>query len=60
MLGLAYDFLLRPLLPWVLSACGVQGLPIMPALDMGTLITLLGGMLGLGGMRTFEKVRGLK
>jgi hypothetical protein len=31
----------------------------MEALDVGTLLTLLFGMLGLGGMRTFEKMNGV-
>jgi hypothetical protein len=31
----------------------------MEALDMGTLLTLLLGMLGLGGMRTVEKINGV-
>ena len=28
------------------------------AIDTGELMVLLGGLLGLGGMRTFESVRG--
>jgi hypothetical protein len=31
--------------------------PAMPALDSGELTTILLGMLGLGAMRTFEKVK---
>jgi hypothetical protein len=31
----------------------------MEALDVGTLLTLLFGMLGLGGMRTVEKMNGV-
>ena len=31
----------------------------MPAPDTGTLITVLMGMLGLGGMRSFEKLKGI-
>jgi len=52
--GLAYTFLLQPLLSWLSS---INGWAIPPALDMGDLLTLLGGMLGLGGLRTFEKVQ---
>lgn len=55
--GLFYDFLFRPLLPWILKVSGVEGVPDLPPLDMGTLMGLLGGMLGLGTMRSFEKVR---
>jgi len=33
--------------------------PPMPAFDMDSLMTVLLGMLGLGGMRSFEKFKGL-
>ena len=41
--------------------CGVAGLelPDLPEFDMGTLLTVLGGMLGIGGLRTYEKQKGL-
>lgn len=54
--GLAYTFLLQPLLSW---AAGLYGHPAPPSLDMGDLLTLLGGMLGLGGLRTAEKIKGV-
>jgi hypothetical protein len=34
-------------------------LPALPEFDMGSLMTVLMGMLGLGGLRTFEKSKGL-
>lgn len=49
--GLAYQFLVYPIL--------VAYVPSIAQLDMGTLITLLAGMLGLGGLRTFEKTQGV-
>lgn len=53
--ALAYTYLLRPILnPWITRWTGVA----MEALDMGELLTLLGGMLGLGGLRTVEKLKG--
>tara|TARA_R110000822_G_scaffold182404_3_gene321987 strand:- start:936 stop:1349 length:414 start_codon:yes stop_codon:yes gene_type:complete len=52
--GLAYSFLLQPLLAWVSS---IFTTPVPPVLDLGALITLLGGMLGLSINRTFEKVK---
>jgi hypothetical protein len=55
-IGLLYTFLLRPLLGW---ASGIWMIDAPPALDMGDLFTLLAGMLGLGGMRTFEKFHGV-
>lgn len=48
--ALAYNFILRDLLVWWV---GVESAP--PALQMEHLMTVLIGMLGLGGMRTFEK-----
>jgi hypothetical protein len=31
----------------------------MPAMDLNTLMTLLFGLLGLGGYRTIEKLKGI-
>jgi hypothetical protein len=56
--GLAYTFILRPLVPWVLRVCGVEGVPDLPPIDTAELFVLLGGMLGLGGLRTKEKLAG--
>lgn len=47
--GLAYQFLVYPIL--------VAYQPKIAQLDMGTLLTLLMGMLGLGAMRTAEKFK---
>ena len=35
------------------------GKEVVLAFDMQTLMTVLMGLLGLGGMRTFEKVQGV-
>lgn len=54
--GLAYSLVLQPVLsPLCLRVFG-SGLE---AVDMGELMTLLVGMLGIGGLRTFEKIRGV-
>jgi hypothetical protein len=55
--GLVYQFLLQPLLPWVVTVAGGH-VPPLPAIDNETLMVLLTGMLGLGGLRTFERVKG--
>jgi len=55
-LGLACQFLVAPFVTWGSSVFGKT--LVFPTLDMGTLLTLLLGMLGLGGMRTYEKVQG--
>lgn len=57
--GLFYQFLVMPLLPWALEAFGVK-VAALPAIDNETLMVLLTGMLGLGGLRTYEKVKGAK
>jgi hypothetical protein len=55
--GLAYQFLLQPILPWAVAVAGVT-VPPLPPIDSATLMTLLMGMLGLGGLRTYERVQG--
>lgn len=55
--GLAYTFVLRPLLPWIVSVAGGE-VPPLPAIESTELYTLLFGLLGLGGMRTFERIKG--
>ncbi len=55
--GLGYTFLLQPLLPWMVSLTGAN-VPPLPALDSDVLMTLLLGMLGLGSLRTVERVKG--
>ncbi len=55
--GLGYDFILRPLLEWACNAFWHVAVP--PELDMGTLLPLLGGLLGLGTMRTAERISGV-
>lgn len=54
--GLAIQFIVNPIFTWIaaLAKHPVQ----FPMLDLGTLMTLLFGMLGLGAMRTYEKTNG--
>lgn len=56
-IGLGMQFLVSPLIQWGGAAFGKT--IVLPPLDMGTLLTLLGGMLGLSGMRTVEKLSGV-
>ena len=55
----AYTFVVQPFLLFMLTAAQV---PIntaqLPVLDMGELGVVLFGMLGLGAMRSYEKVKG--
>ena len=57
-IAFAYHFVLQPILVFVLTASGVD-LPDLPEFDMSTLLTVLGGMLGIGGLRSYEKAKGL-
>jgi len=55
--GFAIQFIVGPLCEWGSAAAGH---PVkFPPLDLGTMMPLLLGMLGLGGMRTVEKVQGV-
>ena len=58
--GLAffYHFVGQPLAIFILTISGVE-IPALPEFEMGTLLTVLGGMLGIGGLRTYEKQKGL-
>jgi hypothetical protein len=53
----AYHFVLQPLLVFVLVSSG-HPVPELPKFEMDALMTVLFGMLGLGGLRTFEKFKG--
>ncbi len=50
--GLLYQFLGQPLGAWL---SGVWKFAAPPAIDTGSLLTLLFGMLGLGALRTIDK-----
>lgn len=56
-LGLAYEFLIQPIISGLL---GIFGLPPFPAVNTEALNTLLMGLLGLGGFRTFERIKGVE
>jgi len=46
----------QPLFAWFAAA---KGWPLPPAVDNDLLLTVLGGMLGLGALRTVEKAKGV-
>ena len=56
--ALAYHFVVAPLILFGAGWAGAE-IPDLPQFDMDSLMTVLLGMLGLGGMRTFEKAKGL-
>jgi hypothetical protein len=55
--AMLYHFLLQPIIVFTLSASGITF--DLPEFDMGSLMTILMGLLGLGGLRSFEKHKGL-
>lgn len=55
--GLAYQFLLRPILTFILMVAETK-VQTLPTLELDTLMTLLFGLLGLGTLRTVEKLKG--
>jgi hypothetical protein len=56
--ALAWHFVLYPVVSFLVILSG-EVLPPLPVFDMDSLMTILLGMLGLGGLRTFEKFKGV-
>jgi len=56
-LGMAMQFIVSPFVTWGAALAGKS--LSLPALDTTTLLTLLFGMLGLGTLRTAEKMKGV-
>lgn len=55
--GFAVQFVVGPLAEWVAA---LYGHPVhFPQMDVGTMMPLLFGMLGLGAYRTAEKIQGV-
>ena len=54
-LALCWTYILQPIAQFVLAQTG--NLIDLPALDMSTMMPVLLGMLGLGGLRSFEKFK---
>jgi len=55
--GFGVQFVIGPLAEW---GSALYGHPVkFPQMDTGTMMPLLLGMLGLGGMRTAEKIQGV-
>tara|TARA_Y100001970_G_C14254535_1_gene874231 strand:+ start:4524 stop:4913 length:390 start_codon:yes stop_codon:yes gene_type:complete len=55
--AMAYHFIIQPIAVFSLSIAGLSY--DLPQFDMNSLMTVLLGMLGLGGMRTYEKSKGI-
>ena len=55
--ALAWAFIAAPVATWGMAALGVR--ETLPAIGTDNLFELVLAMLGLGGLRTFEKMRGV-
>lgn len=54
--GFAYATVIQPMLVWYGTS---QGWPVPPDINMDLLWVVITGMLGIGGLRTFEKKIGV-
>ena len=57
-IAFCYHFVVQPIIIFVVALGGVN-IPDLPEFQMNTLLTVLGGMLGIGSLRTYEKQKGL-
>ncbi len=53
----ALHFVIFPILNFIIVGLGYKEIVI--SFDMTTLMTTLGGLLGIGGLRTYEKIKGV-
>lgn len=54
--GFIYATILQPMLAWWAS---IKGWPVPPILNLDLLWVVVTGMLGIGGMRSVEKIKGV-
>lgn len=57
-IALAWHFVMFPVVSFLVVLSG-EDIPPLPVFDMDSLMTILLGMLGLGGLRTYEKFKGI-
>lgn len=57
-LGIAWLFIGHPIATWVAHMLGHTGM-VMPTIDTEILLELTLAMLGMAGLRTFEKIKGV-
>jgi len=55
--GVTWAYVLKPILDWILAVSG--SVVKTPVLETGELMTLLLGLLGMGALRSYEKIKGV-
>lgn len=58
-IAMGWHMLLQPLILFLCVIFGAE-IPPMPEFDMGSLMTILLGLLGLGTMRSLERIQGVE
>jgi|TARA_R110000787_G_scaffold33476_7_gene87641 hypothetical protein len=56
--AMIWHFVLVPMLTFIFAYIGIES-PELPIFDIESLMTVLLGMLGLGGLRSYEKAKGI-
>ncbi len=57
-MAIAFEFIGSPMIQWIAKLNGIEVIP--PTLDSAMLMNLIVAMLGIGGMRTWEKTKGVQ
>lgn len=57
-IALMWTYIVKPIADWIIVIGGVN-IDTLPYLDMAALTPLIMGMLGMGGLRTYEKMKGV-
>jgi len=53
-----FEYVIKPFLMFFLATFQIETLPL-PEMDMGTLMPLVMALLGMGALRSYEKVKGV-
>jgi hypothetical protein len=57
-LGIFFEYVAKPFIIFFLAVFQIETLPL-PSLDMGVLMPLVMALLGMAGLRTYEKQKGI-
>ena len=57
-LGIFFEYVAKPFVTFFLAVFKIETLPL-PSLDMGVLMPLVMALLGMAGLRTYEKQKGI-